>query len=153
MPDEDDEYEEEVDPRYQMRTLEDAMRVCEAVVRDVRSGRITDWKKAEAVFKGVTTFCNAHIAQIRHSPKHIAMEEAARVAARRAAEAMTLDQAREILLSRNFTNLEEPLGIVVDVEAKVVQEEAKAVQIIKEAHQYERESTEIIRKRARTDIF
>ncbi len=127
-----------------LESLEDAAAICEDTVKRIRSGEIADPKQAETILKGVATFCNAYTAKLKHSPKQIALEEAARTAARRAAEKIDLKKATEILQSRNFKPLEDYAG-VIDVKA----EEKKAEEVIKIVT----DETRKLPVRSRTEIF
>lgn len=137
------------------------MAMCEDTVRKIRTGEIADPKQADAIFKGVAAFCHAYVSKLKHSPKQIALEEAARAAARRAAESMDLKQATEILQSRNFKRLEEAGG-VIDITAQ----EQKADKVLKKVEHAERQTRKIIAapvdppapartrtNRTRTEIF
>lgn len=110
-------------PSVPLRDLSDAERRCEDVIDQVHRG-ILDAKTADTMLKAIKTFAEIYVSRLKNDPKNEAQKEYARGVARKAVEGIDIDKAREMLLNRNFTHLEDRMG-VIDVEAQAVEAEAK----------------------------
>lgn len=95
-----------------MKDLDDAKTELASVLKSVRNG--ADVKQALAEIAAIKAFADVHVSQIKNDPKEEAKREFARGAARKAAEAIDLDKAKEILSSRRFLALEDAMGLIPD---------------------------------------
>jgi hypothetical protein len=101
--------------------LTDAERECETVIRQVKNGTM-DLKTADTILKAIKTYAEIYVSRLKNDPRNEAQKEYARGVARKAVDQIDTDKAREMLLSRNFTALEDQMGIV---DAEVVTEKAE----------------------------
>lgn len=139
-------------PDMPISGIDDAMKACADTIRRVRTGEIGDLDQAQAVFKGLQTYGVLWAHRAKMSPPEQANKEAARALARKAVAAMTDEQARDLLLKKNFQTFESNMGII-NVEAKVLDDTNKANQLIKDASANDRESTDVIKRRSKADLF
>ena len=116
-------------PALPLKDLADAERQCEQIISQVHNGAM-DQKTADTMLKAIKTFAEVYVARLKNDPKSEAQKEYARGVARKAAESIDIDKAREMLLNRNFTPLEDQMGII-DVESRAVDAEKQLKGIMK----------------------
>lgn len=121
-----------------LETLDDALTLLEEVILKVKTGAI-DVREAQTFFQGIKAFTETYQVKLKHDPRSEAQKEFARGVARKAVDAIDLQKAREILLSRNWTPMEDAMGIV-DAETAIAIEDKQARKLFTAADKLERKT-------------
>lgn len=110
-----------------LQDLTDAERQCEAVILQVKAGTL-DLKTADTMLKAIKCFSEIYVSRLKNDPKVEAQKEYARGVARKAADSIDLSKAREMLLNRDFTALEDQMGIIdITVQTNIAEKQLKGI--------------------------
>jgi hypothetical protein len=115
-----------------MKDLDDAKRELTRVLNAAREG--DDIKQLQTEISAIKAFAEVYVSQIKNDPKEEAKREFARGVARKAAESIDIQKAKDILKHRNFLALEDEMGLISD-EQRI----AEGNKVIKLAVQAEKE--------------
>jgi hypothetical protein len=122
----------------ELKTLDDALLLLEEVTLQVRDGKI-DIREAQTFFQGIKAFTETYQVKLKHDPRSEAQKEFARGVARKAVEAIDLDKAKQILLSRDWQPMETEMGII-DAERVIAVEDKQAKRLFTAADKLERKT-------------